>query len=144
MIRLLVIAGLISALIGYHVWAVKANYKAGEKSSDLFWHERLAEDRKVAEKRLQEATEALTGTYQRQYDEIHAINTNLLADNNRLLKRSERMSEASRAACQGASGQELSRRDAAFLTGLAASCQRQQVNLKAHQEYVDQIQSLYQ
>lgn len=76
-------------------------------------------------------------------DEIAAINARATSDADELRKRTDiRLSEAdaARTRCTGATGRELSRPDAQFLTGqIAARAQRQQVALDKCYKEIDQI-----
>jgi hypothetical protein len=135
---------ILSLLAGFEVWFYNNAYKAGEDSMESFWQQRFIDSKKDAEKRSQDAQKTLTATYQRQYNELSTINDTLSSDLISLRSRKDRISTTTRAACEGVSGKELSSRDSEFLTRLAAGCQRQQVNLKTHFEYVDQVQELYQ
>lgn len=65
--------------------------------------------------------------------EIRRIRARLNDALERLRKRPDRLPEASRAACQGATGAELSGRDAAFLERLAARADELREELRACQ-----------
>lgn len=131
------------ALIGYHVYAVKDSYKSGENEERLFWQERYIESKKDAENRLQDAQKVLTDTYQRQYDEIQAINDTLSADLISLRNRPNYMPEASTAACNGADGTRLAKEHAGFLVQYSAKAAKQDSALKVCYEYIGAIQELY-
>lgn len=58
---------------------------------------------------------------------------------NSLRSRPERMPEAARANCSGATGKELSRQDAESFIGLAYDCQRESIALDACYKHVDSL-----
>lgn len=135
--------GLALTVLIYHKWALINEYSAGETAERSFWQQRYIDSKKDADKRLQTATDSLTKSYQVRHDELSTINATLVSTNAGLRNRKDRMPAATAASCQGASGKELSRDDSAVLTGEFAECQRQQVNLKAHYDYVDTVEKLY-
>jgi len=95
-------------------FGVGTRLKQGEWDADVLAREQAAkikakaQAKETAEQRKQHA------------DEIRTINARLADALERLRKRPERMPEPARAACQGATGAELSGPDAGVLVRLAA------------------------
>lgn len=87
---------------------------------------------------------------QEKINEITREQTNKLADIiyqrdyalERLRQRPDRMPKTSETQCKGATGVELSRRDAEFLTRLAARADRLRQALKSCYDYADSISKL--
>jgi hypothetical protein len=143
MLKLAIIAGILSLLAGFEIWFYSNAYKAGEDSMQSFWQQRYIDSKKDAEKRSQAAQKTLTATYQRQYNELSTINDTLSSDLVSLRNRKDRMSTTTATTCKGATGAELSGRDAEFLTRESARADTIRAGLKACYEYVDAIQGLY-
>jgi hypothetical protein len=135
---------ILSLLAGFEIWICNTFYKAGEDSMESFWQQRYIDSKKDAEKRSQAAQKTLTATYQRQYNELSTINDTLSSDLVSLRNRKDRMSTATATACKGATGAELSGRDAEFLTRESARADTIRAGLNACYEYVDATQELYQ
>ena len=133
MTRYLIIGGIAIALAGglwlhgnYHGRSVmklkieQANNRALEKRQEL-----------------QEKTDAII---QDQADKLANIASERDAALERLRSRPDRMPETAQAECQGATGAELSRTDAEFLTGLAARADELRQALTACYRYADSLQ----
>ena len=86
----------------------------------------------------QEIVDALTQKY---WTDVDSLNARLVDALGRLRDRPVRASEATRANCEGASGAELSRPDAEFLTREAARGDRCAVALQRCYDYADTLQS---
>ena len=71
--------------------------------------------------------------------EFETINSRLVAAISELRKRAVRLPEAARAACQGATGAELSNPDGQFLAGLAARADKLRAALAECQAYADTV-----
>lgn len=71
--------------------------------------------------------------------EFEAINARLLSALGELRKRPVRLPETARPACQGATGAELSGRDAEFLAGLAARADKLRAELDACHGWIDAV-----
>jgi hypothetical protein len=76
----------------------------------------------------------IKGTIDARDMEVRAIRGRLDAALERLRQRPERLPEAARPACEGATGAELSGRDAQFLERLAARADELRAELKACQD----------
>lgn len=128
---------LIIAVIAGVEWYV---YHLGVASNEATWQARLVEQENAALKAqaaLQEQVNAITLQSQR---EKSAIGGKLNAALDSLRNRpADRLPESSRAACDGATGAELSRPDSRFLVGEAARADRVSADLRACQAYVAKV-----
>ena len=127
----------ISLAIG--VW-FHGNYH-GANTERLQWQETVqiaTDEARKEEQRKQGIVNALS---RKQYDELAGINTGLLHDLDGLRNRPPRLSVSSdtRTVCEGATGRELSRPDAGFLTGEAARADRLRTALKTCYDYAKQL-----
>ncbi len=99
----------------------------------------------VAKARLEEQTKQkeINNVLQTQFNELSTINNQLTTDLGRLHNRPDRrhVPKGTKSRCQGASGAELSRRDASFLTRLAQRAERQRTALKTCYKYADTVTS---
>lgn len=127
-------------LIALIKWYGYNQYQAGENSMELFWQKRLSEQvvdaRKVEKARHTLINEAL----QVRFDETTAINNTLNSDLSELRNRPERVSRDTRAECTGATGAELSGRDAEAFTRHASRADRLRSALKICYSYSDSLQ----
>lgn len=116
-------------------------YYQGTLTERLIWQDnvRVATDaaRLTEKQRQDKINEAL----QAQYDGISLINDNLIGDINKLRSRPPRLSvpRDTQTTCTGATGRELSRPDAEFLTGEASRADRLREALKACYAAFDSI-----
>lgn len=109
-------------------------YATGEAAKDKV--KAIAELRKEYETKQVKANE----TNQRQFNELQSVNANLVNDIKRLQHRASRdKAAANNSACKSATGANLSREDATFLTGEAARADKHRTALKACYEYIDNI-----
>lgn len=88
------------------------------------------------ERRQQKEIDDATDEY---INDLLNINDNLTADLERVRARAARMSEAARAKCKGATGAELSREDAEFLTREAARADELRAALSLCYDYADTV-----
>ena len=77
---------------------------------------------------------------QKLYEDLRGINDSLNIQLNKLRQRAGRLSEAARAECKGATGSELSDRDAAAFVRLGARAEQCRIGLTACYEYADSLQ----
>lgn len=99
-----------------------------------------SEEARRIEHQRQEAANAAT---QKQIDELGRINAGLVADIDGLRNRPPRIVRVPGdpgAACEGATGAELSGPDARFLAGLAARADECRATLNAYYEWADGLQ----
>lgn len=89
-----------------------------------------------AEANWQIAAEAITEVHT---DELRRIAADHVRDLDGLRSRSARLPETSRSACNGATGSQLSRDDAAFLVGFAAERDAEASDLRACQAWVRSV-----
>ena len=77
---------------------------------------------------------------QKKYTALQGVNNRLNVDLDLMRKRAGRLSEAARAECKGATGSELSDRDAAAFVRLGARAEQCRIGLTACYEYADSLQ----
>jgi len=96
---------------------------------------------KKARKEEQIKQEKVNELFKTQYDEVSNINNKLTSDIKRLHKRESRRhkSEDTKSKCTGATGKELSKPDAEFLTREAARADKIRLGLKTCYNYADEI-----
>lgn len=92
-----------------------------------------------AEQRLQDMQAKASKDRQEQANEIHRINSRLADALERLRQRPERLPESARAACEGATGNELSGADAAFLVRESARADELRAALTACYQWIDTV-----
>lgn len=92
-------------------------------------------------KEEQEKQEKINAFLKKQYNEVSNINSKLTNNIKRLHKRENRRhkSKDSGTTCKGATGKELSRPDAEFLTREAARADRIRLGLKTCYKYADEL-----
>lgn len=126
----------ISLLIG--AW-FHGNYH-GKKIKDLEIQTAKAEASELARAQERQKQEAINAHLQSQKDELDIINSNLLSDISRLQQRANRrLSEASTTDCKGATGAELSAKDAEFLVRETARADRLRTALKSCYQHADEV-----
>lgn len=120
----------------------------GRKVERNYWMAKMegvraeAAETALAEERTKQ--EEVNRAIQQQADDLASINTTLQRDIERLRSRpprTVRVPGAGKANCQGASGADLSRPDAHFLTGLAARADQLRAALAACYAYADTVES---
>lgn len=115
----------------------------GRQSERAKWEARINKERadaaEEARKSERAKQEQVNAALRKQNNELAGINAGLLDDLDRLRSRPGRVSEGARPGCQGATGAELSRRDAEFLVRLAARADRLRAALAACYEYADTV-----
>ncbi len=142
MIKYITIVGLIFTLIAGIYGLVRYGQKT-ERTQCIAEMEKsrseAVQEARIEEQRRQKGVnDAIT----KQYNEISAINANLLDDISKLqsdIKRQRRMPEDSRAECAGTTGAELSDRDATAFIRLAARADKHRAALKSCYEFVDSL-----
>ena len=112
----------------------------GRSLENAEWQEatiKAVEAARITEKNRQESINA---AIQKQYDSQVIINNDLLSDINELQDRPARsVSRNPEADCKGATGADLSRRDAAAFIRLAARADRLRSALRTCYEYADSL-----
>ena len=107
--------------------------------------------RNVMKLKIEQANKAALEAVMHQQEQINVITQNLTDERNsimrqrdtlliRLRDRPNRVSQTTETKCQGASGADLSRQDAEFLTREASRSDRLRIALKACYDYADSIQ----
>lgn len=124
---------LILALAGLYVWG----YTSGKASNEAEWQAKLQAQENEAlkqQQKMQEKVNEVTATLQA---DKRSINAKYVAVLDELRNRpADRLPDTSRAACNGATGAELSRPDAVFLVGEAARADKLAADLRACQAYI--------
>jgi hypothetical protein len=106
------------------------------------WDASIVEAQAKAKAQQDRFNAALTAKNQAHADEVGRINDRLADALERLRKRPERMPDQARAACQGATGAELSGPDAGFLEREAARADELRSALTACYAWVDRAAAL--
>lgn len=123
---------IIAATLFFSGWTVN-QWRWEAKYAD-----QLEESRKT-EQSLQETVDAITKDHIQQMRRIVSERDLAL---NRVRQRPDRMPESSRINCTGATGNELSGRDAEFLIRQASRADEQREALRGCYDYADKIQSI--
>lgn len=113
----------------------------GAVGERLDWQEVVNTATDKARKDEQRKQGVVNALSRKQYDELAGINTGLLHDLDGLRNRAPRLSvpEDTGTVCEGATGRELSRPDAAFLTREAARADTIRSALDACYQYADAL-----
>ena len=113
------------------VW-VHGNYH-GKNTERLVWQDTVRVATEQARETEKQRQDKINEALQAQYDGISIINNNLVGDINKLRSRPTRrgVPRDTQTTCTGATGRELSRPDAEFLTRGATRADRLREALKA-------------
>lgn len=115
-------------------------YSYGQHVQDLETKAKiLAETEKVRQQEAEDK-QVIAALRQAYAQETQRLHRRLVATLSELRKRSERMSESARAACQGATGAELSGPDGGFLAWYAAEAARVANELAECNAWIDQVE----
>ena len=125
----------ITAVLIFLLIACGLSFRMGLKVKQGEWDASRIE----AEQRLQDMQAKATKDRQEHADEVHRINARLADALERLRKRPERLPESARAACEGATGRELSGTDAAFLVREPARADELRAALTACYHWIDTV-----
>lgn len=117
-------------------------YRHGIKTKQGEWDASIVASEAKAKAQQERFNAALTANNQAHADDVRRINGRLSDALERLRKRPERMPDQARAACEGATGSELSRPDAGFLEREAARADELRSALTACYSWVDRAAAL--
>lgn len=112
----------------------------GKNSAELRHAQDVAEALQQAIEAERKQQEEVNHALQKQTDDLAAINRMLALDIEQLRQRAKRLPQATRADCQGASGAELSGKDAEFLVREAARADGLRAALQACYRYADTVE----
>lgn len=132
-------AALVAALVLTHV----GSYVLGSHRNNIEWERKVAIKKSEAKLRTDVLKQDITTLREKKNEQIRAVESQLATVLERLRERSSvRMSEATAANCQGATGAELSKPDAGFLAREAARADRLQAALAECYATEDRLRQL--
>lgn len=136
--KILLAAAVAGALAVSGVWWHGNSH--GKRTAERQHQEAIQEATKQARETERQRQEGINRALQDQYDEVSNINTGLAADLDRLRQRPDRRVPGdSGTDCAGATGAELSSRDAVAFARLAARADELRAGLRACYQYADTL-----
>lgn len=129
---------LIVAVLAVYTWFV---YTSGQDDIRAAMADEVAQATAAARKEEQVKQGKINELSQKTYNELASVNSQLNDDIERLHKRTDKrhLPNSSKTECKGATGADLSRTDAKFLTREAARADRLRIALKTCYEYADTV-----